>query len=125
MTKDQEISSLTHKNTLLEAEAEELEAKLSTAKIAVEEGADFSTSNEALTKKMTLLEDELEQSENNLRETTEKHRLTDVKAEHFERKVVSLEASAEEWEKKYEELQAKYLTVKSELDEISQQLEVI
>lgn len=125
LTKDQEISSLTHKNGLLEAEVEELEAKLTDAKGAAEEGAAHGSANESLTKKISLLEEELEQSDNNLRETTDKLRQTDVKAEHFERKVVSLEASVEDWEKKYEELQAKYNSSKAELDEITQQLEAI
>jgi len=45
-------------------------------------------------------------------------RLTDVKAEHYERKVVTLEASLEASEKKYEELEAKYSAAKAEIDEM-------
>lgn len=109
----------------MESEVEELEAKLSEAKGAAEEGAAHGTANESLTKKISLLEDELEQSDSNLKETTEKLRQTDVKAEHFERKVASLEAEVEEWEKKYEELEAKYKTAQNELEEISRSLESI
>lgn len=50
-------------------------------------------------------------------------RLTDVKAEHFERKVQSVEAERDNWEKKYEEAVAKYEKAKSELDELAASLE--
>lgn len=125
LKKDQEISSLTHKNSLLEAEVESLEAKLTEAKGAAEEGAAHGTVNENLNRKINLFEEELEASDQKLRETTEKLRLTDVRAEQFERKVTSLETAVEDWEKKYEELNEKYITAKNELDEITRSLEAI
>lgn len=45
-------------------------------------------------------------------------RLTDVKAEHYERKVATLEAALEASEKKHEELEAKYSAAKGEIDEM-------
>ena len=50
-------------------------------------------------------------------------RLTDVKAEHYERKVQSLEAERDEWEKKYEEVSAKLKAAEDELTKIQQELE--
>jgi beta-xylosidase len=49
-------------------------------------------------------------------------RLTDVKAEHYERKVATVEAERDAWEKKYEEIMEKYKSAQDELDKISQQL---
>lgn len=125
MQRDQEIASLTHKNTLLETEVEELETHLKDAKGAAEEGAATGSQNESLVKKISLLEDELEASDRNLRETTEKLRQTDVKAEHLERRVTSVEAERDEWEKKFEDLSEKYASAKAELEEITLQLENI
>lgn len=50
-------------------------------------------------------------------------RLTDVRAEGLERQLTSLEQERENWEHKYEEAQAKYLSSKQELDEVVQQME--
>lgn len=50
-------------------------------------------------------------------------RTTDVKAEHYERKVASVEQERDNWEKKYEELEEKYKAAKAELEEISKQLD--
>jgi tropomyosin len=49
-------------------------------------------------------------------------RLTDVKAEHYERKVATVEAERDSWEKKYEEITEKYKTAQEELDKIAAQL---
>ncbi len=59
------------------------------------------------------------------RPTPTHHRLrqVDVKAEHFERQVTSLEQERDQWEKKYEEAQAKYEASKRELDEVVLQME--
>ncbi|KAK9476866.1 tropomyosin [Lipomyces japonicus] len=123
LSKEQEVSSLTHKNTLLEEEVEKLEKQLGDAKVAAEEGSAHGTANEGLNRKLSQREEELEEADKNLRETTEKLRQTDVKAEQFERKVTSLESEVESWEKKYEDLSAKYAEAKSELEEINKQLE--
>jgi tropomyosin, fungi type len=47
----------------------------------------------------------------------------DVKAEHFERQVQSLEQERDQWEKKHEEAQEKYMQSKRELDEVVLQME--
>lgn len=49
---------------------------------------------------MQLLEEELDKAEKDLKETTEKLRQVDVKAEHFERAVARAEQERDEWEKK-------------------------
>ena len=49
-------------------------------------------------------------------------RLTDVKAEHYERKVATVESERDAWEKKYEESHDKFKLAQEELDKIAQQL---
>jgi len=70
--KEQEIASLQHRNQLLEAEVEKLEGLLKEAKAAADDGAAHGHQNESLMRKVQLLEEENEQSDRNLRETTEK-----------------------------------------------------
>ncbi|KAI5820765.1 tropomyosin [Pyronema omphalodes] len=122
LTKEQEIASLSHRNTLLDEEVEKLEKALAEAKTAADSGASSSAELDALQRKLQLLEDEAEEADKNLRETNEKLRLTDVKAEHYERKVATVEAERDQWEKKYEEIVEKYKSAQDELDKIAQQL---
>lgn len=72
LTKEQEISSLTHRNTLLDEEVEKLEKALADAKNAADSGAAHSSELDALQRKLQLLEDEAEEADKNLRETNEK-----------------------------------------------------
>ena len=71
LTKDQEIRSLSHKNQLLEVEVDKLETALSEAKAASAEGSAHSKTNENLTRKLQILEDEAEESQKKLKETNE------------------------------------------------------
>ena len=72
MAKEQEITSLTHRNQLLEQENETLDGKHKEQKNIAEQGTHHSTENEALQRRLQLLEDEAEQADKNLRETNEK-----------------------------------------------------
>jgi tropomyosin len=49
-------------------------------------------------------------------------RLTDVKAEHYERKVATVESERDMWEKKYEECHEKFKAGQDELNKITQAL---
>lgn len=145
LAKEQEITSLSHKNQLLETEVEKLEDGIKKAKADAEESGQHGTQNESLQRRLQLLEEEAEESDKNIRETNEKYdryscitasvggpfslcslsyrlRQTDMKAGHFERKVQALEASRDQWEEKYEEMSQKYNTVKKELEDF--QLEI-
>jgi len=122
LSKEQEITSLSHKNQLLEAEVEKLEKVVKDAKTAAEEGSHHGAANESLTRRMQLLEEEAEQADRNLRDTNEKLRQTDVKAGHFERKVQALEQSNAQWETKYEEMDKKYRETKEELERFAAEL---
>lgn len=140
LAKEQEITSLQHKNSMLEQEVEKLEKLHGEAKNAADESAQHGTQNDALTRKLQLLEEEAEENDKNLRETNEKYvvwmsdgaggvmhvlttignnrlRQTDVKAGHYERKVQALEAARDQWETKYEEMSKKYADTKKELDD--------
>ena len=73
LSKEQEITSLSHKNGVLEKEVEKLEGTAKEAKVAMEEGAQHGTQNEALQRKLQMLEEEAEEADRNLRETNEKY----------------------------------------------------
>lgn len=72
LAKEQEITSLQHKNGLLEAEIEKLESGLKEAKAAADEGSQHGSHNEALQRRLQLLEEEAEEADKNLRETNDK-----------------------------------------------------
>jgi len=122
LQKEQEITSLQHKNGLLEAEVEKLEGQIKDAKALGEEGAQHGTQNEALQRRLQLLEDEAEEADKNLRETNDKLRQTDVKAGHFERKVQALEQDRDQWEAKFEDMAKKYAAVQKELEEFQAEI---
>lgn len=72
LQKEQEITSLTHKNNLLETEVEKLEGGIKEAKAVAEEGSQHGTQNETLQRRLQLLEEEAEEADKNLRETNDK-----------------------------------------------------
>jgi tropomyosin, fungi type len=72
LTKEQEITSLTHRNQLLEGEVEKLEGNVKEHKTAAGESAQHGQQNEALTRRLQLLEEEAESADKTLRETNEK-----------------------------------------------------
>lgn len=73
LAKEQEITSLTHRNQLLEAEVEKLETGIKEAKTIAGDSAQHSTQNEALQRRLQLLEEEAEEADKNLRETNDKY----------------------------------------------------
>ncbi|BDD55890.1 hypothetical protein MPDQ_003269 [Monascus purpureus] len=118
LAKEQEITSLNHRNQLLEAEVEKLETALKDAKDAANQSAQHDTQNEALQRRLQLLEEEAEEADRTLRETNEKLRQTDVKAGHYERKVQALEADRDQWVEKFEEMAKKHSDLQKELQEL-------
>lgn len=74
LAKEQEITSLSHKNQLLEAEVEKLEIGIKEAKAIAEQGSKAGTHNESLQRRLQLLEEEAEESDKQMRETNEKYR---------------------------------------------------
>ncbi|KZV94604.1 hypothetical protein EXIGLDRAFT_505890 [Exidia glandulosa HHB12029] len=125
LQKDQEILSLQHKLSILDADLEKAEGKLNEHKTLLADADGSRSTNENLTRKIQLLEEELDAAEKNAKETVEKLRQVDVKAEHFERQVQRLEQERDHWEKKYEEAQEKYSDSKKELDELVRNMEGI
>ncbi|KAF9931865.1 hypothetical protein FBU30_009445 [Linnemannia zychae] len=121
--KDHEITSLKNKLLLVEAELEKAETRIAEAKLNLDEGENSKTVGEGLARKVSLLETELDSAERNLRETTEKLRQMDIKAEHFERKVQQLENERDVYERKVEDLTTKYNGIKLELDDTLKSLE--
>lgn len=72
LSKEQDITSLQHKNGLLESEVEKLETAIKDFKKAAEDGTQHSTTNESLTRRLQLLEEEAEEADKTLREANEK-----------------------------------------------------
>jgi chromosome segregation ATPase len=73
LAKEQEVTSLQHKNGLLEAEVEKLEASLKDLKKGAEDSQHAGTQNEALARRLALLEEEAEQADKTLREANDKY----------------------------------------------------
>ncbi len=72
LQKEQEIVSLTHKNSVLEAEVEKFETQVKELKATASEGQQHGTQNETLTRRLQLLEEEAEEADRTLREANEK-----------------------------------------------------
>ena len=73
LSKEQEITSLQHKNGVLEAEVEKLEESRKSFKDQADLGTQHGTQNETLTRRLQLLEEEAEEADKTLRETNEKY----------------------------------------------------
>ena len=73
LSKEQEITSLQHKQSMLEQEVEKLEGMHSKAKADADQSAQHGTQNESLQRKVQLLEEEAEENDRVLRETNEKY----------------------------------------------------
>jgi len=76
LQKEQEITSLSHRNQLLESEVDKLETGIKEAKAAASDSTQHSTQNEALQRRLQLLEEEAENADKTLRETNEKYDMT-------------------------------------------------
>ncbi|CAP95349.1 hypothetical protein N7519_005614 [Penicillium mononematosum] len=122
LSKEQEITSLNHRNQLLEEEVEKAEAALKEAKDAASQSLQHDTQNEALQRRVQLLEEEAEENDKTLRETNEKLRQTDIKAGHYERKVQALEDQHAKLEQRYEDAIKEHSAVKKELDDLASQM---
>jgi len=72
LTKEQEVTSLTHKNQVLEAEVEKLESGIKDAKATADESAQHGSQNEVLQRKLQVLEEEAEKADKEMRETNDK-----------------------------------------------------
>lgn len=72
LQKEQEITSLTHRNQLLETEVEKLETQLKELKDTAKDAVNHGQQNESLNRKLQVLEEEAEAADKSLRETNEK-----------------------------------------------------
>ena len=73
LAKEQEITSLSHRNQLYEEEVEKLETKVKELQKAVDEASGGVSHNESLQRRLQLLEEEAEESDKTIRETNEKY----------------------------------------------------
>lgn len=138
LQKEHEITSLQHRNSVLDKEVERLEGLHKDAKSAADDSHSAVANAESDRRKLQILEEEQEQTEKHLRETTEKYgnkscldnelthirrlRQTDIKAGHYERKVAALEQENTALDTKYEDMVKKYTQTKKELDDFAAEL---
>lgn len=73
LSKEQEITSLQHKNGVLEGQVDKLEGDVDKHKKLADEGSGSITQNEALQRRLQLLEEEAEEADKTLREANEKY----------------------------------------------------
>ena len=73
LEKEQEITSLQHKISVLDADLEKAEGKLTDLKSAQEDGEQSKSANEGLQRKIQLLEEELDAADKNLKEAMDKY----------------------------------------------------
>lgn len=73
LQKEQEITSLTHRNQVLENDVAKLEEDVAKHKGEAAEGTQSITQNETLQRRLQVLEDENEETDRQLRETNEKY----------------------------------------------------
>ena len=73
LAKEQEITSLTHKNQTLEADVEKLVSGHSDLKKQLDDTGHHGSQNEALQRKLQILEEEAEEADKNMRETNDKY----------------------------------------------------
>ena len=73
MEREQEVKSLTHRVEVLEGQAEEQDTVVQRAKQQELEGHAHTGNAVALTRKVAMLEDELDAAEKNAKETIEKY----------------------------------------------------
>lgn len=73
LSKEQEITSLQHKNNVLEGDVEKLETSIKDLKKSADEGQQHGTQNETLQRRLQLLEEEAEEADKTLREANEKY----------------------------------------------------
>jgi tropomyosin len=78
LQKEQEITSLQHKNGLLEAEVDKLENEKKELKASAGDSDHHATQNETLQRRLQLLEEEAEEADKNLRETNDKYVTTEL-----------------------------------------------
>ncbi|KAJ7799874.1 actin filament-coating protein tropomyosin [Mycena olivaceomarginata] len=118
LEKEHETKSLTIKLEQLDSQLEKAEHSIADSKADRDAGESTKMTNEGLTRKIQLLEDELDAAEKNVKETVEKLRQVDVKAEHFERQVQRAEQERDMWEKKYEDAVAKFKAAEKDLADL-------
>ena len=73
LSKEQDITSLQHKNGVLETEVDKLETSIKDFKKVADEGQQHGTQNETLQRRLQLLEEEAEEADKTLREANEKY----------------------------------------------------
>ncbi|KAG0282083.1 hypothetical protein BGZ96_000851 [Linnemannia gamsii] len=115
--RDQEIASLLTKIGYTEDKILECEGRIDDAKSGLDAGETAKVTGEGLSRKVALLETELEVAERNLGEATEKLRQMDIKAEQYERKAQQLEGENNDSETQVDDLVVKYNSAKAELEE--------
>ncbi|KAJ2003467.1 tropomyosin-2 [Coemansia thaxteri] len=123
--REQEFISLQNRIALLEAEADRRDTQLTEAKQIQKDSEATLNQSDVLVKKVDTLEEKLEKAENQLREALDDVRKLDLENEKLQRCITQHEKDKEAHEARYDELNDKYVTIKSELEETMRTLDEI
>lgn len=123
LEKEQQITSLQRKVALHEETIDGHESKLAEYKNLSHESDQHKTSSDNLTRKVQMLEEELERSEKELKETKEQYKTVEIKAEHFQKSLERLTQERDEMERKYDEALARLEASKKELEQLVSEME--
>ncbi|KAJ1664264.1 tropomyosin-2 [Coemansia sp. RSA 1813] len=123
--REQEIISLQNRITRLEEEAEVRETQLDEAKEIQKNSVASLNESDVIMKKVDTLQEKYDELEIQLRESQkEAHRL-DLENEKLNRIITQDEKDREDADKRYEELNEKYMSIKAELEETMKALDDI
>ncbi|KAJ7642952.1 actin filament-coating protein tropomyosin [Mycena polygramma] len=123
LDKDHEIKSLQVRLDRSDTALAKAEQSLKDSKAATQELEASREQIEALNRKLAALEDALDGSKREKKESLDKLRDLDVKAEHCERQLHVVETERDQWVKKCEDAEAKYRQAKAEVDELIAEME--
>lgn len=115
--KENEILSWQNKATLLTQELERAEERIVQVKVQRQENDAAQSQSESFTRKIALLENDLEVAQRNYKDCSEKVRNLELISEQSERRAARLEAEKNELESKLDDINQKYIVVKKELDD--------
>ncbi|KAJ7761825.1 actin filament-coating protein tropomyosin [Mycena metata] len=112
------IKSLQVRLQQAESALEKMEHTVLDCKSAKEEAETGRATIDGLSRKITLLEGQLDRAEQTVKGMAEMLRQMDVRSEQFERQVHVVERERDQWEGKFKDTQSKYQEARAELDDL-------
>ncbi|KAL2916428.1 tropomyosin-2 [Polyrhizophydium stewartii] len=121
--RETDVHNHLNKIQLLQMDLERAEKRADDNKLEKSKSDKDETLNEALQRKIQMLEQQLDAKEHDRKEAVDRARSLELQAETFERKAKQLDAEKLDLERRLEEMTKKYEQVKGELDQTLKDLE--